>query len=98
MWIFLHALLLIAAWLGIAYCFLAFWTTVKFHFHNRKTPAGHFTPPVSILKPLCGLDPHCYERRRSPCIQDYPDYQIVFDVPSPDDPAWPPLERVLTDV
>src|SRR5207247_8147980 len=95
MWIFLHALLLIAAWLGIAYVFLAFWTTVKFHFHNRKTPAGDFTPPVSILKPLCGLDPHGYESLRSHCIQDYPDYEIIFGVAAPDDPAVAAVERLL---
>src|SRR5205823_4438603 len=97
MWIFLHALLLIAAWLGIAYCFLAFWTTVKFHFHNRKTPAGDFTPPVSILKPLCGLDPHGYESLRSHCIQDYPDYEIIFGVAAPDDPAVAAVERLITE-
>src|SRR5881296_3574859 len=97
MWMFLHALLLIAAWLGIAYCFLAFWTTLKFHFHNRKTPAADFTPPVSILKPLCGLDPHGYESLRSHCIQDYPDYEIIFGVSAPDDPAVPAVERLIRE-
>src|SRR5205823_8398276 len=97
MWIFLHALLLIAAWLGIAYCFLAFWTTVKFHFHNRKTPAGDFTPPVSILKPLCGLDPHGYESLRSHCVQDYPDYEIIFGVSAPHDPAAAAVERLIRE-
>lgn len=97
MWMFLHALLFIAAWLGIAYCFLAFWATVKFYFHDRKTPAGDFTPPVSILKPLCGLDPHGYESLRSHCIQDYPDYEIIFGVAAPDDPAVAAVERLITE-
>src|SRR5436309_1767709 len=97
MWIFLHALLLIAAWLGLAYCFLAFWTTVKFHFHNRKTPAGDFTPPVSILKPLCGLDPHGYESLRSHCLLDYPAYEIVFGISTAGDPAAAAVERLIEE-
>src|SRR6059036_1629269 len=97
MWIFLHALLLIAAWLGLAYCFLAFWTTVKFHLHNRKRPAGDFTPLVSILKPLCGLDPHGYESLRTHCIQDYPNYEIVFGVAAPDDPAVTAVEQLMSE-
>src|SRR5262249_14672547 len=97
MWMFLHALLFIAAWFGIAYCFLAFWATVKFYFHDRKTAADDFTPPVSILKPLCGLDPHGYESLRSHCIQDYPDYEIIFGVAAPDDPAVAAVERLITE-
>jgi ceramide glucosyltransferase len=44
-------------------------------------------PPVSILKPLKGVDPHIYESFRSHCLQDYPEYEIIFGVSDPDDPA-----------
>src|SRR5437016_13979976 len=91
---FLHALLFIAAALGIAYCLLALWATLKFHSHKRKTPVGNFTPPVSMLKPLCGLDPHGYESLRSHCVQDYPEYEIIFGVSAPDDPAASAVERL----
>ena len=37
-------------------------------------------PPVSILKPLKGIDPDIYESFRSHCLQDYPEYEIVFGV------------------
>src|SRR5271165_2555917 len=50
----------------------------------RPTP---FLPPVSILKPLKGTDPDIYESFRSHCLQDYPEYEIVFGVSDPDDPA-----------
>ncbi len=44
-------------------------------------------PPISILKPLKGTDPEIYESFRSHCLQEYPAYEIIFGVNSPDDPA-----------
>ena len=97
MLIFLHALLFGGAALGIAYCLLALWATLKFYSGKRKTPVGNFTPPVSILKPLCGLDPHGYESLRTHCIQDYPNYEIVFGVAAPDDPAVTAVEQLMSE-
>jgi len=48
--------------------------------------AGSF-PPVSILKPLKGIDPHIWECFCSHCEQDYPDYELIFGVSDPQDPA-----------
>ncbi len=97
MLIFLHSLLFVAAVLGIVYYVLALWATVKFYSDKRKTPVGNFTPPVSILKPLCGLDPNGYDSLRSHCIQDYPNYEIVFGVAAPDDPAVAAVERLIDE-
>ena len=44
-------------------------------------------PPISILKPLKGADPEMYESLRSHCLQDYPEYEIIFGVSDPSDPA-----------
>jgi ceramide glucosyltransferase len=44
-------------------------------------------PPVSILKPLKGTDPKMYESFRSHCLQDYPEYEIIFGVSDANDPA-----------
>jgi len=55
------------------------------------TPA---LPPVSILKPLKGTDPDIYESFRSHCLQDYPEYEIIFGVSDPDDPAVASVQQL----
>src|SRR5579863_1487532 len=51
-------------------------------------------PPVSILKPLKGTDPDIYESFRSHCLQDYPEYEIIFGVSDPADPAVASVEQL----
>jgi ceramide glucosyltransferase len=53
-----------------------------------------YAPPVSILKPLKGIDPEIHESFRSHCLQDYPEYEIVFGVSDPADPAVASVERL----
>jgi ceramide glucosyltransferase len=43
--------------------------------------------PVSILKPLKDVDPEIWESFRSHCEQDYPQFQLIFGVSDPADPA-----------
>ena len=50
--------------------------------------------PVSILKPLRGTDPEMYESFRSHCVQDCPEYEIIFGVSDPRDPAIELVERL----
>ncbi len=52
---------------------------------KRRTPTQF--PPVSILKPLKGIDRENWESFRSHCEQDYPTFELIFGVSDPNDPA-----------
>jgi ceramide glucosyltransferase len=89
--------------LGVAaipfiYYLLALYSTLQF-FRSARRDAGEytdFTPPVSCLKPIKGLDPEAYENYASFCRQDYPDYEILFCVDA-DDLALPVIEKLKRD-
>lgn len=51
-------------------------------------------PPVTVLKPVCGLDKGLEENLRSACLQDYPQFQLVIAVQDPQDPAVPVMEKI----
>src|SRR5208282_4645409 len=54
-------------------------------------------PPVTVLKPLCGAEPGLYANLRTFCVQNYPEYQIVFGVRDLDDPALAVVRRLQTE-
>jgi ceramide glucosyltransferase len=83
---------------SMAYYGLCLFSAAKF-LRERKAAGGGARPtqsqqPVSILKPLRGTDPEMYESLRSHCVQDFPEYEIIFGVSEPDDPAIPLIERL----
>jgi len=52
---------------------------------------------VTLLKPLCGLEPELYEGLRSFCAQDYSELQIIFGARSPEDPALQVAGRLAAE-
>lgn len=86
---------------GLALCGIGFYAlciySARSFLRNVREPRLDFAPPVSILKPLRGLDPQMYESFRSHCTQDYPEYEIIFGVSDPDDPAAAAVRKLMAE-
>jgi ceramide glucosyltransferase len=83
---------------SMLYYLVCIWSTSQFHTEQIRSRGSarvaSFTPPVSILKPLKGTDPGMYESFRSHCLQDYPQYEILFGVSETNDPALQLVEQL----
>jgi ceramide glucosyltransferase len=86
--------LLVLAAAPFAYYVVAIVAASKF-FRRRTERSGNFFPPVSILKPIRGLDSDAYENFASLCRQDYPEFEILFCVSDPQEPAMPVLLQLI---
>lgn len=53
---------------------------------TKKTHPSSW-PPISILKPLKGLDDNLFDNLESFCHLDYPEYEIIFALQDHNDPA-----------
>jgi len=52
-------------------------------------PAPHQRPPISILKPLCGLDDRLLQNLSTFAALPYPSYEVLLGVRDTDDDAYP---------
>jgi len=66
-------------------------------YFNRKRPQNATLPPVTILKPVKGMDAESFANFASFCCQDYPSFQMVFAVASAEDPAIPVINRLMAE-
>ena len=63
----------------------------------RRGRSAELTPPVSVLKPLYGLDRELRLNLESFCRQDYPAHEILFSVREESDPAVPIARQLEKD-
>lgn len=88
-------LLLIGSAIGCAYLILASREVSRFAARPRPRPLR--LPPVTVLKPLCGVDPGLHENLASFCRQDYPAWQVVFGLQDARDAAIPIVRRLVEE-
>lgn len=95
-WHGLQWLLLIPAVGGSVYAVLCILAVLRFRVRadSRPAPPPASWPPVTILKPVHGLEKDQRRNLRSACLQDYPEYEVVFSVQDGDDPALPLLYEI----
>ncbi|ARV58122.1 glycosyl transferase [Nostocales cyanobacterium HT-58-2] len=77
------------------YCYGIYAATEFFSHQTQIDP--NFHPPVTILKPICGLDIDTYKNFASFCQQDYPEYQIIFGVRDEIDPSVQIVKKIIDD-
>jgi len=102
-WPIMHFLFSLLQWFclipaigGSVYAILCLLAVFRFRTQPACPPRYSFSqwPPVTVLKPVCGLEKNQKINLQSTCLQDYPEFQVVFSVQSPDDPAIPLLKEI----
>jgi ceramide glucosyltransferase len=97
-WTVARDALLLLALASFAYYLVAIFAALRFFRRpNAAALPADFTPPISILKPIYGLDRDTYQNYASLCAQDYPDYEILFCVSDELDPAIPVIAKLASD-
>ncbi|RME49077.1 MAG: glycosyltransferase [Chloroflexi bacterium] len=80
---------------SFVYWVVAWWCTRSFW--REPVPASDFTPPVSILKPVHGIDTGAYQNFASFADQDYPVFEVLIGLLDAEDPVHGIIERVQYD-
>lgn len=94
---------LVHLFLGVAaipfiYYLLAIYSSWQFFRQAKQSSKpSDYTPPVSNLKPIRGLDAEAYENFASYCKQDYPDYELLFGIGDGDEAVLEVIEKLKSD-
>ncbi len=85
---------------GCIYLILSVWTIRNF---LRKTTTDintteEFHPPVTVLKPIRGIEKNLKSNLHTITVQDWPEYQIIYSVQDPQDSALPILNQLQAEV
>lgn len=75
-----------------AYCVLT--VLAAFRYQSIRPRSGGNAPPISILKPLAGIDDGLEQNLRTFFEQDYREFEMLFAVRSSKDPAIALVERL----
>lgn len=76
----------------IATCALA---AARCRLSRDPSPRSAHCPPVTLVRPLCGMEPYSAETLTSTFGIAYPEYEILFCVDSADDPIVPLVRKII---
>jgi ceramide glucosyltransferase len=79
---------------SLSFYVLALCGLVAFLKRNRQNPHPAPLPPISILKPLKGTDPEMWQSFLSHAEQNYTNFELIFGVSDPADPACEVVARL----
>ncbi len=88
----LAALAALATLAGLVQAVTGWWAVRRFS--RADHPPGPWRPAMTVLKPLHGDEPLLEQALASFCGQDYPNFQIVFGLQDPTDPALHVIRRL----
>jgi ceramide glucosyltransferase len=69
----------------------------RFCASRPRAPLSKSYPPVSLVRPLCGIDNYAADTLSSTFVLDYPDYEILFCVASAKDPVVPFVKTLMAE-
>lgn len=80
---------------SLVYCVLVLIAAVRYRRVRPASTLGH--TPLSVLKPLAGVEEGLAENLRSFFTQDYPDFELLFAVRQPSDSAVPVVRQLQSE-
>ncbi len=85
---------------GSVYSILSVWTIIRFFKSSRSDFKSNdeFQPPVTVLKPVKGLEKNLKSNLRTIGIQDYSNYQVVYSVQDAEDPALTIIKEIQEEL
>jgi ceramide glucosyltransferase len=79
-------------WLTTAVCVAVFLRGRRFSSEGRGEDG--VSPPVSLMKPVCGVEKGLFSNLSTACGQAYRDYEVLYGLQRGDDPALSVLEKI----
>ena len=70
---------------------------IRLRWNPRESASAQHFPPVSLVRPLCGLDNYAADTLHSTFALDYPHYEILFCVAAASDPVVPLVKALIAE-
>jgi ceramide glucosyltransferase len=82
---------------SLVYVALGVVATLVWRLRVPRHPVPSPLPYISVLKPLCGLEPGLDENLRSFCRQSHPNYELLIGARDANDPALDVARRIAAE-